>query len=33
MVVELRDLSTKKVANLGEKIRARAREIAAQTRN
>jgi N-carbamoyl-L-amino-acid hydrolase len=32
MVVELRDLSEKKVANLGEKIRTRAKEIAAQTR-
>jgi N-carbamoyl-L-amino-acid hydrolase len=32
MVVELRDLSTKKVAMLGERIRLRAREIAAQTR-
>lgn len=30
MVVELRDLSAKKVANLGEKIRSRAGEIAAQ---
>ena len=32
MVVELRDLSAKKIAGIGEKIQARAREIAASTR-
>jgi len=32
MVIELRDLSEKRVASLGERIRSRAREIAAQTR-
>jgi len=32
MVVELRDLSGKKIAALGEQIRTRAREIGAQTK-
>src|SRR5215472_6131084 len=32
MVVELRDLSAKKIATLGEQVRARAREIGAQTK-
>jgi beta-ureidopropionase / N-carbamoyl-L-amino-acid hydrolase len=32
MVVELRDLSAKKIASLGEKIQARAKAIATQTR-